>query len=375
MFGKRIKLFRLFGFEVGIDLSWIVIAVLVVWSLSMGVFPNSYQNLSSQAYWIMGLLGAVGLFLSIIFHEFFHSLVARHHGLPMKGITLFIFGGVAEMSREPPSARAEFNMAAAGPAASIAIGLVFYGIYLLAKRGGWPAPVQGVVGYLATINAILAGFNLLPAFPLDGGRMLRSVLWGMKQDLPWATRVSSRIGAGFGLGLILLGVFQVLQGNFIGGMWWFLIGMFLRGAAQAARKQLLTRQTLEGEPVRRFMKADPVTVSPQLSLQELVEEYVYRYHFKMFPVVEAGALVGCITTKEVRQVPREEWARTRVGDVAQACSPENMIAPETDAVQALSIMNRTGASRLMVTRGGRLVGIIALKDMLDFLSLKVELEQ
>jgi Zn-dependent protease/CBS domain-containing protein len=376
MFGNRIKLFRLLGFEVRVDWSWIIIAILIAWSLSKGLFPSYYKNLSPQTYWWMGIIGAAGLFLSIIAHEFSHSLVARKFGLPMKGITLFIFGGVAEMEDEPPSAKVEFMMAIAGPLSSILIAIIFYGIHTAGKQAGLAQPINGVVGYLAWINAILAGFNLLPAFPLDGGRVLRSILWGVKKNLRWATFVSSRIGSGFGILLIVLGFIQVFRGNFIGGMWWFLIGMFLQGAAKASYQQLLTRRALEGEPVRRFMKTDAVTVPPSISLEQLVEDYIYKYHFKMFPVVEDhDRLLGCVTTRQIKEIPRAEWARRTVGDVASQCTPENTIEPQADAMKALSLMKQTGASRLMVVEGGRLVGIIALKDLLELLSLKVELEQ
>ncbi len=376
MFGKRIKLFKLLGFEVGIDLSWIIIAILIAWSLSTGLFPVYYKDLSTQMYWLMGIVGAVGLFVSIIAHEFSHSLVARKYGMPMKGITLFIFGGVAEMHEEPPSPKAEFMMAIVGPLSSIAIALIFYVIYAAGRQGGLPQPITGVVGYLAMINGILAGFNLIPAFPLDGGRVLRSILWGIKKNLRWATRISSWIGSGFGILLIVLGVLNVLRGNFIGGMWWFLIGMFLNGAARASYQQLLTRRALEGEPVRRFMKPDPVTVPATISLRQLVEDYIYQYHFKMFPVIEgSNRLAGCVTTKQVKKVPREEWSQRTVGDITAECSKENTIEPQVDAMKALSAMNRSGASRLMVVEGGHLVGIISLKDMLKFLSLKVELEE
>jgi Zn-dependent protease/predicted transcriptional regulator len=375
MFGKRIKLFKLLGFEVRIDWSWIIIALLITWSLSKGLFPSYYKNLSTQTYWWMGIIGALGLFLSIIAHEFSHSLVARKYGIPMKGITLFIFGGVAEMDEEPPSPKVEFMMAIAGPLSSITIALIFYGIHAIGKQSGLAEPINGVVGYLGWINAILAGFNLLPAFPLDGGRILRSILWGAKKNLRWATYISSRIGAGFGIFFIILGVIQVFRGNFVGGMWWFLIGMFLQGAAKASYQQLITRKALEGEPIRRFMKTDPVTVSPSISLEQLVEDYVYKYHFKMFPVVEdSDRLLGCVTTKQVKEIPREDWGRKTVGEFAAQCSPENSIEPQADAMKALSIMNQTGNSRLMVVEKGRLVGIIALKDLLELLSLKVELE-
>jgi Zn-dependent protease len=374
MFGKRIKLFNLLGFEVRIDLSWIVIAILITWSLAAGLFPYLYHGLPPETYWLMGVAGALGLFGSIIFHEFCHSIVARGFGMPMKGITLFIFGGVAEMGDEPPTAKAEFWMAVVGPLSSLFIGGIFYLIYLYGREGGWPVPVNGVTRYLAWINALLAGFNLVPAFPLDGGRILRSILWGLRQNMRWATRVSSTIGSGFGIFLIIMGVLEVLRGNFIGGMWWFLIGMFLKTAAQQSYQQLVMRKALEGEQVRRFMNPNPVTVAAGTTLKELVDDYIYKYHYKMFPVMDNGKLVGCITTREVKEIPREDWPQHRVAEVASGCS-ENIIAPDTDATKALALMNQTGASRLLVVEQGRLVGIVTLKDLLGFLSLKVELEE
>jgi Zn-dependent protease len=374
MFGRRFRLFKLMGFEVGIDASWIIIAILIAWSLSTGVFPVQYKDLPTRTYWIMGIVGAIGLFLSIIAHEFCHSLVARKSGMPMKGITLFIFGGVAEMGDEPPSAKAEFQIAVVGPLSSIAIALVFYAIYALGHAGGWPPPFNGVVVYLAIINMLLAVFNLIPAFPLDGGRILRSILWGWKKNLRWATRIASNIGAGFGIFFIVLGVFRILGGNFVGGMWFGLIGLFIHGTAKMSYQQLITRRALEGEPLKRFMNANAVTVPPSTRIEELVENYIYRHHFKFFPVAENGRLIGCITTRQIKDLPREQWKQKTVGELAVECSADNTIAPGADAVEALSAMRRKNASRLMVVENDRLVGIIALKDMLEFLSLKVELD-
>ena len=378
MFGRRITLFKLFGFEVRIDLSWLIIAVLVAWSLAVGFFPFRYKNLSVQTYWGMGVVGAIGFFLSVIFHEVFHSLVAKKFGIPMKGITLFIFGGVSEMGEEPPSARTEFLVAVVGPLSSIAIALACYGFHILGNRGGgWPLPIDGVVLYLAYINSLLAAFNLLPAFPLDGGRMLRAALWAFKKNLRWATRIASQIGSGFALLLMFFGVFQFFfTGNLIGGIWSFLIGVFLQGAARMSYQQVLVRKALEGEQVRRFMKSDPLTVPPSASVRQLVEDYIYKYHFKMFPVTEGpDKLIGCVTTKQLDGVPREEWNLKTVGDLATQCSPENTIEPQADAMKALSLMARTGSSRLIVVEGNRVVGVITLKDMLAFLSLKLELGQ
>jgi len=375
MFGKRLKLFKLLGFEVRLDLSWIFIAILVVWSLSAGFFPHFYQDLSTQTYWVMGVVGALGLFASIVVHEFAHSLVARQFGMPMKGITLFIFGGVAEMGEEATSPKGEFFMAIVGPLTSIALAALFYGGAWLGRESIWSTSVFGVLEYLGFINAILAGFNLLPAFPLDGGRVLRSILWGAKKNLKWATRISSNIGIGFGLLLVFLGVVQIVSGNFVGGLWWVLIGMFLQGAARMSYQQILTRQALEGEPISRFMKRDPQTVPTSLSVQDLVENYIYSQHYKMYPVTEDGKLKGYVTTKQVQEIPRDEWDRHTVDEIYTPYSPENTISPDADAVEALSRMKSLGTSRLLVAEGGRLRGIVALKDLMDFLSLKGELEQ
>ncbi len=373
MFGKSFKLFTLFGFTVKLDTSWVIIAVLVTWSLAQGLFPFLYKGLSVTTYWIMGVIGALGLFFSIVFHEMCHSLVARKFGLPMKGITLFIFGGVAEMSDEPPSAKAEFTMAIAGPASSVVLALVFYGISIMGRGNGWPAPVNGVFGYLGMINGILAAFNMVPAFPLDGGRVLRAALWSWRRNIRWATRTASRIGSAFGVVLIIVGIGSFLTGNLIGGMWWFLIGMFLRGAANMSYRQLMVRQSLEGEPLNRFMEPNPITVVPHTSIEDLVENYIYKYHYKMFPVVQDNRLVGCISTRQVTEIPRQEWAQRTVSEAMKECSVDNTIRPDADSMEALSKMSKTGASRLLVVDKDQLVGIISLKDMMKFLSLKVEL--
>lgn len=374
MFGKRVTLFKLFGFEIRIDFSWLIIALLISWTLARNLFPQFYENFAASTYWIMGISGALGLFASVIFHELSHSLVARKFGIPMKGITLFIFGGVAEMSEEPPSPKAEFFMAVAGPLSSIALGFGLLLIWFLGGSIGLSRPLLGVLVYLGMINLILAGFNLLPAFPLDGGRVLRSVLWGMKDNIRWATRIASSIGSAFGIALIMWGALSILMGNFIGGIWWVFIGIFMRSASQMSYQQLVTRRSLEGEKVRRFMVPDPVSVSPTLSVKDLVEDYFYQYHFKMFPVVEDDSLIGCVNVNQVKEIPKEEWQRRRVRDLAKSCTQENTIGPDEDAMKALSIMNSTKASRLMVVEGDKLLGVISLKDMLEFLSLKVDLE-
>ena len=375
MFGKPIELFEVLGFRVRIDPSWFIVALLVTWNFATLVFPAQLAGRTHATYWAMGIAGSLVYFLSVLLHEISHSLVARTFGLEMRGITLFIFGGIAEMPREPTTPKSEFVIAAAGPLASMVIALVCGGIGLAGQAFGWPAPVITVLFYLGILNGALAVFNLIPAFPLDGGRLLRSILWGWKKNLRWATRVSSTIGSGFGLLLIALGGVEIFTGNFTSGLWLCLIGLFVRNAAAASYQQLLLRRALEGETVARFMHPDPVTVPRGISVEELVKDFIYRYHYKMFPVVDdAGRLLGCVTTRQVRELPREEWDHQTVGSLAALCNPENTVGADTDAMEALSRMNRTGASRLMVVDGDRLLGILTLKDLLRFFALKMELE-
>jgi Zn-dependent protease/predicted transcriptional regulator len=374
MFGKRIPLFKLFGFTVNVDLSWLILAVLVTWSLAKGLFPYYFAGLSNQTYWWMGVAGAGGLFMSIIFHEFCHSIVARQFGLPMKSITLFIFGGVAEMESEPESPKAEFLMAIMGPVSSMLLGATFFLVLVAGKSVGWSKPVNGVLQYLMVINFVLAGFNLLPAFPLDGGRVLRSILWGVKGNLRWATRIASGLGSAIGIFLIVFGVLNFISGNYIGGIWYFLIGMFIRTASQTSYSQLLLRKALAGEEILHFMKTEPISVPPSLSVEQLVNDYFYKYHYKMFPVSDGDGLIGCVGSRQVKELPRDQWSRHAVRDVMAPCSDANTISPRTDALQALSLMNRTGNGRLMVVDENRLLGIVTLKDMLKFLALKIDLE-
>jgi Zn-dependent protease len=376
VFGKPIELVQIFGIKIRIDPSWFIIAVLVTWDFATLVFPGQLPGSPPAVYWSMGVAGALAFFLSVLLHELSHAVVARTYGVEVRGITLFIFGGLAEMPAEPPTPQAELVIAAAGPAASFGLALACGGLVLVGSVADWPRPAVSVLGYLGILNGTLALFNLVPALPLDGGRILRAVLWGWRKNLRWATRIASATGSGFGLLLIGLGVVSLVSGSFASGLWLFLIGLFLRNAATASYQQLLLRRALEGEPVSRFMHADPVTVPRAISVLELVQSYIYRYHFKMFPVVDdSGRLLGCVTARRVRELPRDEWDRQTVGALAERCTPENTVRADTDALEALSRMSRTGASRLMVVDEDRLLGILSLKDLLRFFSLKMELEE
>jgi Zn-dependent protease/CBS domain-containing protein len=374
MFGAPKKILSLFGFEVRIDISWLILALLVVWSLALGYFPYRYPGLSSASYWLMGVCGAVGLFASIILHELSHSLVARKFGLPISSITLFIFGGVAQMDDLPQTPKAELLMAVAGPLMSIALGLVFYGLGFAVTTFTMSPLIIGILLYLAFINVVLAGFNLIPAFPLDGGRVLRAALWWWRGNVQWATKIASGIGRGFGIFLIIVGVLSFFSRNIIGGVWLFLIGLFIRSASKMSYSQLIMRRAFEGEAVKTFMRPDPITVSPSISIDQLVSDYLYKYHFKMFPVTEGDHLLGYVTIPMIKSVPHERRKETTVGDIMAESDSSNTVSPDDDIIKAIKIMNRSGSGRLLVVHHGKLVGILAQQEIFKIVAIKMDLE-
>ena len=369
MFGTRWRLFRLMGIPISLDASWLIILALLTWTL-IDLFREAVPDLPTATYWIMGLGAALAFFTCIVLHELGHALVARAVGIPIRGITLFLFGGVAEMEDEPPSASSEFLMAAAGPAVSAVLAAIFW-----LSSGLVAAPaVVFPLRYLAGINLVVLIFNLVPAFPLDGGRVLRSILWAVLKNLRRATYWAALSGQAFAWLLIGLGILNFFAGYVFHGVWLGLIGLFLNNAARGSYQQVLVRQMLQGEPVSRFMVRKPIIVPPSLNLRGWVEDYVYRHHRKLFPVTSNGRLEGVISTQALARFPREEWDKHTVAEAMRRDVDTLSIAPNADALEALGRMQRTGSSRLLVTDGNRLVGIVSLKDLLRFLDLKLELE-
>lgn len=369
MFSRSVTIFRAFGFPIRIDLSWLFIAFVMAWSLASNYFPAQLPGRAPPHYWIMGVTGMLGLFASVVLHELGHALVARRFGVEMGGITLFIFGGVAEMASDPPSPKAEFWVAVGGPLVSLALA----GTFTLVSLATWPESVVAVVAYLGFINGILLLFNLVPAFPLDGGRVLRAILWQIWGSVRRATRVVAAIGSAFGFALIGFGLLNLIWGQLIGAIWWTLLGFFVRSAAASGYQQVLARKLLQGETVARFMRVDPISVSPEATLQEIVEGYLYLHAHKFYPVAEGARPVGYITVRRIKEVPRERWAETRAREIAEPISPENTISPQADATEALERMNQSGISRLLVVSEGALVGVLTLKDMMRFLAMKIDL--
>jgi Zn-dependent protease len=373
MFGMRWRLFRLRGIPVSVDASWLIVVVLLTWTMAEN-YQAAAPGLRIVDYWLMGFLTAVAFFVCIVLHELGHALVGQTMGIPFRGITLFLFGGVAELGGEPPSAGKEFFMAIAGPVVSAVLAVVFWILASVSAAGDWPNSAILVLRTLGWINLSVLVFNLVPAFPLDGGRVLRSILWGASGNVRRATYWASLLGRGFAWVLIFFGLLEFFAVDFVGGMWLVLIGVFLNNAAQSSYQQVLIRQLLAGEPVRRFMNRDPIVVPPALDLRHWVEDYVYRYHHKAFPVSSNGHLEGVISTRALTRFPRAEWDHHTVAEAMHPDVDAISVPPGEDALQALEKMQRTGSSRLLVIDNGRLEGIVSLKDLLRFLQLKLELE-
>ncbi len=380
-FGRDHTLFKLFGLPIKANVSWLFLVALIMFSLGTSWFPDQYEHAGVRAdevvYWGLALAGTVALFASLIIHEMCHSLVARSTGMPVSGITLFIFGGVSQLEDEPPTAGTEFFMAVVGPLSSVLICAAMAGLYFFGLHAHWPIGVQALLGYLALINGILAAFNSLPAFPLDGGRVLRSIVWGITGDLHIATQVAVSIGSGLGFLLIFagLGIMFMVNGGFITGLWLLVIGFFVRQAALSNLQMVQMREYLEGETVRRFMTTDVVTVHRDLNLQRFVDELVFHHRFSYYPVVDdEGRLVGVVSARAPRDVSQHEWGVTSVGDVMKAVDESMTIGPDDDAVEALGSLRSREESRLVVVEAGRPIGIVSLRDLLGFLALKIDLE-
>ena len=364
MSGQRVDFGRLFGITLGFDLSWLIVAVLVAWSLATGVFPAIMPELGTGTAWVLGAAGSLGLFASVLFHEMAHALAARQYGVKTRRITLFIFGGVAELEDEPPTPMSEFVIALAGPAASLVAtaACMLLAPFSLALSGSIPASMAII--WIGRMNLMLALFNLVPAFPLDGGRVLRAILWWWRKDRLGATRVSSLIGQGFAFALIGVGVLRILSsGSIAAGIWLCLIGLFIRSAARAQYQQVAWTQLLAGEPVSQFMSRDPVVVPRHISIGELMNSYVRAHRLPTFPVVEDERVLGLVDAQAAARTPQHDWDRQSVGTVTEPCSANNTVGPDTDALDALGRMRRNGLGRLLVVDGGQLVGTLTLADL------------
>ena len=369
MMEPSIRLLRVRGIAIGAHWSWLLIFAIVVWSLGTALFPTTYPRLDGSTYLVMAATAAVLLFGSVLAHELGHALRGVREGLPVEGITLWLLGGVARLGGTPPSAGAEFRVAIYGPLVTVAAVVVFGTAALVGNQLGWPDAVQGVVDYLTRINGILLAFNLVPALPLDGGRVLRSWLWRRQGSFVAATRSAARAGQAFGITLIVVGMLDLFAGASLGGIWLAFLGWFLLQAAQSERAGAVVRQALQGARVRDVMRADPPVVAPELPVGELLSTVASRQRQSAYPVVDGGRLVGVVSLQAAGTVPPGD---RRVRPVSQVMTP----APELVTVDAdddvLAVLPRLEeGGRAVVTERGRVVGALSPAD----LARAVEIEQ
>lgn len=365
-----IPLGRLFGIPLELDYSWFLIFVLLTWTLAVSYFPGEFASWPRTEYWFVGAITAVMLFVSVVLHEFGHSIVAQRFHIVVRRITLFIFGGVSEITADPPSAAAEFWIAIAGPIVSIALAGVFA---LLRPAVTAAQPLLALAKYLAYINATLAVFNLIPGFPLDGGRVFRAIVWGVTHDLRRATIIAANVGRFIAFGFILVGVWQVLNGNLGGGLWIAFIGWFLESAAVSQIQQQTLTRLLQGHPVREAMNAKFPIVPADETLQQLVDEKILAGGGRSFVVESGGEPIGLLTLHQVREVPRERWDATRAQDRMIPLAEVHTIRPEQGLIEALKEMDSDGVNQLPVMLGGRVVGLLSRESVITYLRNAQEL--
>jgi len=358
------KIATIMGVPIRVHFSWLIAFGLIMWSLSTYYFPRAAPELPVASYWIKGAMAAILLFASVAFHELAHSYVAKKYKISIHSITLFIFGGVAQMKGEPPHPKAEFRIAIAGPLSSFLLAFVFFIFYKTSIDPGLIALYE----YLAHINLILGVFNLIPGFPMDGGRVLRSAIWKKTGNLFYATRRASSFGQKIAIFFIVFGVLSIFIG-FPGGLWLMLIGWFLLTAAQASYQQASLQETLSGIKVDNIMIKDMITISPSITIKDTVNEYFLKYGYGGFPVIDNGRFIGVITLKETTDIPKEKWEKVKVADVVVPHNKRWEVSPVDDAIKALELMITEDRGRLMVADKGRIIGMITRNGIARYVQI------
>jgi Zn-dependent protease/CBS domain-containing protein len=380
---------RLFGIDIYIDLSWVLVFVLVTWNLAAFVFPSLHPGWSFTLNVAVSVVAALLFFGSVLAHELAHSVVATWRGLPVRSITLFIFGGISNIEREPTSPGTEFLVAIVGPLTSLVLGVAFT-VAGLVLGGGLGAPLGNVTQMLAAlsplstlllwlgpVNIVLGIFNLIPGFPLDGGRVLRSILWAISQNLRLATRWATWIGEAIAWVLILAGIAMalgynvpVLGGGLVGGLWLAFIGWFMLNAASQSYRQVVVEDMLQGVPVARLMRANAPAVPSTLPLTQFIDDYLMKSEERAFPVVDGDRLAGLVCLEDVQKVPRQAWDTTLVSQVMTPASQLDLATPREDVAEAMAKLASRNTSQLPVIEGGHLVGMLRQRDVLRWLQLQ-----
>ncbi len=365
-----ISLGRAFGIPVDLDYSWFLIFGLLTWMLAVGYFPVKFKGWSPAEYWVIGAISAAMLFVCVLLHELGHSLVAMRYKVSVGRITLFIFGGVSEITAEPPSAAAEFWIAIAGPVVSLLLALLFYQARFFAV--GY-APILALAEYLALLNFVLAIFNLLPGFPLDGGRVLRAAIWGATKNFRQATMVAANTGRFFGYAMIFLGLWMLLSGSVFNGIWIAFIGWFLESAAASQIQQTMVKGLLVGHKVSEVMNRDFASLPGETPLAEVVEKHVLAGGRRSFVVSQSGRPAGLLTLASIREVPRDHWATTTAEQAMIPFAKVMTIQAGAELWTALEKMGRSGVNQLPVVDDGNMVGMLSRDDVVDYLRVLQQL--
>lgn len=365
-----IPLGKIFGIEIGLDYSWFVIFALLTWMLAGSYFPDEFKHWSPLLYWITGAATAIMLFVSVLLHELGHSVVALRYKIPVRSITLFLFGGIAQIGAEPPSAVAEFFIAIAGPLVSLTLAVFFYVAQSLTAG---VEPLLGVAKYLTYINTALVLFNLIPGYPLDGGRVLRAIVWAITGNMARSTIIAGNVGRFFAFLLIFAGTWQMFSGNLGGGLWIALIGWFLDSAASVQIQQVAFRGLLAGHRVSQAMSTQYAIIPENLTLQQLVDEQILGSGQRSFLVNRGDQTIGLMTLHQIKEVPRREWATKRAADVMLPFEQLKCIDPDTELWSALQKMDRNGVNQMPVVRAQRVIGVLSREDAITFLRTLQEL--
>jgi Zn-dependent protease/predicted transcriptional regulator len=363
-----IRLFKIAGIDIDINISWIIILVLLTWSLATGWFSVLYPGWSTATYWLVSLISALLLFVSVLLHELAHSLVARMRGISVKSITLFIFGGVSNIEQEPTSPGIEFQLAFVGPLVSLLIGGIAFLLSLPLR--GVNSPLTAILSYLAITNVLLGIFNLIPGFPLDGGRVLRSIIWAVTGSLQSATRVATIVGQVIAYLFIFWGIWLFFGGNVLNGIWIGFIGWFLLTSAQSANSQSMLQSMFRGVTVGEVMNPTPITVPANISLQELVDNYFLPRGLRSALVIQDDQLAGLITLGDIRHVPREQWGQVLVGHVMIPLDRLHVVSPQQNLNDVLPLMVSRDVNQLPVMENGRLVGVVSRDAIMRYLEVR-----
>jgi Zn-dependent protease/CBS domain-containing protein len=368
-----LRLGKIAGIDMYAHLSWFIILVLLTWSLANDWFAQLFPGWATTTYWIVAFISALLLFACVLGHELAHAFVAQTFGLTVRNITLFIFGGVANIEEEVKRPGVEFWVAIAGPLASFLLAVVAFLLALPLRGSG--ASAEAVLDYLAVANFLLGAFNLIPGFPLDGGHVLRSMIWKVTGNFKKSTRIASSVGQACAYLFILLGIVEFFTGNFFNGLWIVFIGWFLLSAAQTASTQVELQSTLQGVSVGQVMNPHPVTVPANISLQKLVDEYFLPLGLRAAPVTQSEYLAGLITLSDIARVPRDRWSYTPVGHVMRLLEQVSTATPEQSLQDVLQMMGAQDINQIPVIQDGRIVGLLSQESIIRYLQLRQSLKE